>query len=458
MAGGKINVHNVGRLGVNVDASEVYKEDGELTQAQNAVPIDDGLGKRPGLVKVNAIAAAGSILGGVGVPLVLLTNEVGGTSLGAAPSRKIFWGRQEKDAGVSGMGEASLGWWTSTDKFATAATEISSGTPANPRGDQVEFAAASKQAGWHIGSPGAACVVKNRLIYAADGYSVGGAAPIRAFDGSVDQEIARITPGALTADTADGYGVMSMLAVNDNTVYLTVYRRSGGSAHGGFILSLNPSTGAIAELGTIALATDQIPYCLAWHMGRLWMGTRDNDGTGFTAGQIWWIRPGIDTAWTLDRTMAVGWGCSSLTSFQGQLFAGSICSSADDTVVEVRSSVGAWTTSLTITTAEASSFLGAVVFESNLYIAHHMLTSLATVIKKFDGSSWSTVFTGSGGAGVTERAMPSAFIDDTTVYFGGGGANIGAILLTSTDGSSWTNRTANLADVPALTAFGVLSI
>jgi hypothetical protein len=154
----------------------------------------------------------------------------------------------------------------------------------------------------------------------------------------------------------------------------------------------------------------------------------------------------------------VGRGCTSLTSFQGQLFAGSACGSADDTIVEVRSSVGAWTTSLTITTAEVSSFLGAVVFKGNFYIAHHGLTNLGTLIKKFDGSSWSTVFTGSGGSGVTERAMPSAFIDDTTVYFGGGGANVGAVLVTSTDGTSWTDRTANLSDVPALTAFGILAI
>ena len=455
----QISCYNLGSKGVNVDKTDVHLEDGELRAAQNAIPDaqghEGGVRKRPGLARFNSTVGAGSILGGVGVPLSLLANQVGGTSLAGGPTRTIYWGRQEKDAGVSGMGEASLGWWKSTDKFATAPTEISSATPSNPRGDQVEFAAPDKQRGWHIGSPGTACVVNNKLIYATDGYSVGGAAPIRSFDGVTDQEIARVTIGAEGADTADGYGVMSMLAVGE-TVYMTIYRRTGGSNAGGYVVSLNPSTGAIQELGTLTLTADHLPYCLAWHMGRLWMGSREENLTT-APGQVFWIRPGIDSAWTMDRTMAGGFGVSFLVSFQGQLFAGGICGT-DDPLIEVRSSLGVWSTSLTVVNAENSSFMGGVVFQGALYVCLHYLTSLATTIRKFDGTSWSTVFTGSGGAGVTERAMPSMWIDDTTIYAGGGGANIGAILLTSTDGSSWTNRTANLADVPALTAFGVLSL
>ena len=68
-----IKLYNFGAKGVNVDASDLHMEDGELRKAQNV--IHNLLGKmggitnRPGLTRFNASAAAGSVLGGIGVPL-----------------------------------------------------------------------------------------------------------------------------------------------------------------------------------------------------------------------------------------------------------------------------------------------------------------------------------------------------------------------------------------------------
>lgn len=444
----KINVY--AWKGVNVDRSPVHLEDGELTSAQNAVldvqGHEGGVRKRPGLARFNSSAGAGSIYGGVGVPLALLANAVGGTSLAGGATRKVFFGRQATDA----VGGASRGWWTSTDKFATAATVVEDGSPADPRSnDQVRRYIQGSDS-FHLGSPAASCVVRNRLIYASDGYTVGtNTAPIRAFDGTVDQEIARVTPGALTA-AVNSYGVLSMLAVGE-TVYMTVFSATDTSTtQTGVILSLNPSTGAIAEVGTISLTSRHVPYCLAWHMGRLWVGTQDHSAAG--PGKIYWIRPGIDTSWTLDRTMGSGTGCTSLTSFQGQLFAGGRYG-AVDALVEVRSSIGTWSTSLTIASASASNYLGAAVFEGNLYLSHYTPTGDVSLIKKFDGSSWSTVLSG------TSKPLTYAWIDDTHIYFGGAGDALDGALYTSPDGAAWTDRSANLTTgFMGLGAVGVLSL
>lgn len=68
-----IKLYNYGSQGVNVDASDLHMEDGELRKAQNVIHNvlgkEGGITNRDGLSRFNASAAAGSILGGIGVPL-----------------------------------------------------------------------------------------------------------------------------------------------------------------------------------------------------------------------------------------------------------------------------------------------------------------------------------------------------------------------------------------------------
>lgn len=70
---GKINVYNVGAEGVDVVDSPVHVADGALLSAQNAqlapVELEEGIRKRDGLAKYNAIAGAGTILAGFNVSL-----------------------------------------------------------------------------------------------------------------------------------------------------------------------------------------------------------------------------------------------------------------------------------------------------------------------------------------------------------------------------------------------------
>lgn len=69
----KLTVYSFGEKGVNVDKDPLVLENNELRQAQNAIPEPDGgLRNRDGLTKFNDSAAEGSILGGIGVPLINL--------------------------------------------------------------------------------------------------------------------------------------------------------------------------------------------------------------------------------------------------------------------------------------------------------------------------------------------------------------------------------------------------
>lgn len=68
-----LTVYDLGKDGVNVDKSDLHMQDSELRQAQNAIhdPLGTmgGIKNRPGLTKFNSVAAAGSVVGGIGVPL-----------------------------------------------------------------------------------------------------------------------------------------------------------------------------------------------------------------------------------------------------------------------------------------------------------------------------------------------------------------------------------------------------
>ena len=65
-------INGLGLKGVNVDLSPLHLDDLHLRKAQNAISdplgVEVGITKRPGLIKFNSSAAAGSILGGIGVP------------------------------------------------------------------------------------------------------------------------------------------------------------------------------------------------------------------------------------------------------------------------------------------------------------------------------------------------------------------------------------------------------
>jgi hypothetical protein len=87
----KLSVKDLGLHGVNVDKDPLELADGECRQLQNAIhePLGNnaGLSNRPGLIAFNLTGLAGSVLGGIAVPLINLSES--GTTLlyiGRAPT------------------------------------------------------------------------------------------------------------------------------------------------------------------------------------------------------------------------------------------------------------------------------------------------------------------------------------------------------------------------------------
>jgi hypothetical protein len=229
-------------------------------------------------------------------------------------------------------------------------------------------------------------------------------------------------------------------------LYLTVIdQNDSDQLVGGRVMSLDPSTGALVQIGnhfvTRASGADTIPYALAWHAGRLWCGVLNRQDSD-PAGAVYFFRPGIDTTWTLDRTAAItnSVGVAFLVSYKGQLFAGHRDGSTNG-IVEVRSSIGAWTASLTIAD---QTFFNAIVFQDALYTTSHNVTTNESYIRKFDGTTWTLVHTTT--TGVEEKALPMCWESKGVLFFGGGGNDSGeAALVSSPDGAVWTSRTASLS-------------
>lgn len=350
------------------------------------------------------------------------------------------------------------GWYASTAAYGGDVLVLNSTSRPAPSRKWTDISAwATSNTAMLGGSPGSACVVNNRLIYAADGYTVGTHyPPIRVFDGSFDRELCRLPP--TTTDTIPK-AIMSMLAAN-GTVYLSTFDLgTSNTTWVGRVFSLDLASGALTPLGA-PFAAGEMPYALCWHMGRLWCGTNNGIGTG---GKVYYFRPGIDTAWTADYTLStssVG-GAVSMCSYAGKLYVGTDNAAASRGKVLVRSSLGAYTTSQTGTGGTAvvnNGYISMAVFGSNLYAAYwnNDATAIAKV-EKFDGTTWSTSYTGVSG---TLRPFISLVVDDGYLFAIGGGFGLTGVILSTPDGTTWTNLTALLpeSNKTLLPAHGVLVI
>lgn len=333
------------------------------------------------------------------------------------------------------------GWFQSTDKFASSANLVIGDIPNNPR-DWTEIASfATGNAGMLGGFPGTGVNFRNHFIYADGGYTVGTDSPtLRIFDGLSDRTIATLP------NTSAGVipkAIMSMVLVGE-TIYLsTLDSGSNDTDFAGRVFSFEPLTGTMTQIGA-DFTGGEVPYALCWHMNRIWCGT--NQGSGVT-GKIYFFRPGIDAAWTTDYTLStssVG-GCCSLASYKGQLFVGTDNAAGSFAKVLVRDSLGAYTTSLTATGGTAkvnNGFLSMIVFNDNLYATYwNEDTTAVAKIYKYDNTSWTTAYTGAAG---TLRPFVSLYVTDGTMIVVGGGRTLTSVVLTTANGTSYTDRTTSL--------------
>lgn len=376
----------------------------------------------------------------------------------------FFYGGVYYPAGTSfpfaaGVTPTDTGWWLSVDNvYAGAAQVVNAGVPRDPRSYHEITTFATGSAAWLGGFPGPCCVLNNHLVYAKGGYTAGTDSPtIHIFDGTFDRELLRLP------NTSAGVvpkGVMTMLAAN-GTIYLSTFDTGTDSTSWvGRVFSLDVEAATLTPIGA-AFTTGHIPYALAWHAGRLWCGTHRQSSAA--TGKIYWFRPGIDTAWTEDRDLTTDGmaGVSSMLDFQGNLYIGTTAPALSFAKVLKRDSLGAYTTSTTASGGAAASNNGVLAlaeFSSKLYASFwNADTPNISKIYKFDGSSWSTSYTGSSGTLKPFVGFPT---DNSVLLAIGGGAGYQAALVSTPDGITWSDRSAFLSQgTPTsvgLPAFGVV--
>lgn len=466
--GGTLTVYNLGKLGVEVDKSPIHREDGELTKAQNAIrdPLgsDGGLRKRPGLTKVNAIAAAGSIAGMSRVPLV------------KPSTRHLLAGRYVNDT--------TTGWNTSTDGFATSVTTggpdgyAATAAPRSPDKVWTNLANSDNRQYQFVGNP--SVTYRNRFYYAGNDYTVGTTAPtIHVWDGVRDVILARI-PNSPDTGASQASAILNMIAAN-GYIYLTTY--DGGSYAGNTVKArvfrLEPETGQLIQMGQrfpITADTSRVPYTLAWWNGRLWVRTYTG---GVTAtAKTYHLREYSTTysEWTLDNTSAGSRTTSCMMSYHGQLYMGCLNDAGGAPIVETRNTTGSYSTSRTVALNEGGSvptmsdfgsyngFGTMVVFEDALYATYFNRNAADTNryarIYKYNGTSWTIPFYPAANAS-TAVPFSAALVHNGTLYLlsspaWDGSGNTANIILSTTDGATWTDVSSALDNV-SCSALGVIT-
>lgn len=413
---GKLNVFGLGSLGVNVDKNPLNLEDGELVKAQNTIHDPSGsmggIRKRKGLTKVNSVAAAGAVKGAIGVPISIGT--AGNDIPAVAPNSRLFIQARR-------ITTTTAGWNTSTDAWTTSPTTggpsgyDASATPRVPdylwpgmaeSGDTQGHTRAA-----YSGRPG--CMYNNRFYYAGNDYTYQVSNPtIRMFDGVQDFLLGRVPSRGTTIAEA----VIDMIVGGDGLIYFTTFDSGVSSANTmkTRVFQLDPESGAITQVGSafpISPEATRVASPICWHQGRIWTRTI-GAGIAAVSQKVYYLRPGIDTDWTLEATEAFESGVV-LASFQGQMFQGTRVDAANAARIRVRSPLGVYSTSLTVALNEGGSvpvipssfgygnhFGSAAVFNGNLYASWYdgQATSTTTVgdrymrIYKYTGSAWSVVF------------------------------------------------------------------
>jgi hypothetical protein len=392
----KINIFNLGEKGVVNAKDAVHVVDGELLQSQNAIANnpDEGLGgleKRGGMSKLNSSPLTGSVQSLVNVPL---EDPVSGFG------EWIY--APHLGSGVQFFcSSAAYDFFISNGPGLLSGSDPAPGLPSEGVRQYNSKLSAAFAANSHYRSTGAA-YHNNRIFYAADNYVQGtDAPPIRCFTGTKDFEVARI-PDWFNAGTRTPCNAIIGVSAFDNYVYIRTWDGGTTPNYQGRVFRLNPDTGTLLQIGNAfgnqaGENAGGMPFAIAGWNGRLWVGTNNNEAA--PAGKVYWIRPGIDTTWTLDHTCAANQGnVISMSGYSGtgNLYVGTDgVGGAAAALVLQRTPAGVWSTSDTgLQTATRNRYDVLQEHEGNLY-AHYTNPGVAwavntQVIRKFNGTAWST--------------------------------------------------------------------
>lgn len=383
------------------------------------------------------------------------------------------------------IGDSSGAWWLTLNDTCTENVDNSpviSDTKilVHPTGTIADTGTAL--AGWHTGESveeyGWQVTVMDGVMYYAGSYTVGTDSPtLRAYDGYTDRVVLRIPKNPTVSATAEAKGIVNVIGNNGRLYIATLDGGTNGASGGtiqGSVYEFDPSTGYLARLGA-TFPTGHLPYSLLWAYGRLWCGTGINQASDVTPARVYYIRPGIDTAWTLDQTFAAQEDiCEALAVFKGLIYAAvnnNLDTGGQTARVYVRSTAGAWSNSDTGTTEAhagiyGNGYMDLLVWPPEngpvtsptpaLFAVRRNITGDAArgAIRKFNGSSWSTVHTFAqqtynNGYLASSYTQSSSSLKPTIWLAGGSG-----LLPNSTDGTTWTDRWAQVTGVTSASLHG----
>ena len=392
---GKIDIYNLGQLGVNVDADDIHLKDGELRESQNfQLDPAGGLGgirRRDGMTALNSSALAGDVTGVIALPL---TNQ-------AALARKFYIPYNDNNVG-------SNTWRTSTD--GTTWTSVTTG--AKPQQDEDLGAV-----GLLLG--GAALrwtTLENKIYFPGHAYKTTSTNPtVDVFDGTTSAVLAQIPPNPNTATTTP-IGIFSIVPYSKTQLLVSTFDSTTGNGRSR-VMILDIQTGSLAQLGPETDIQSMIlqPFVIA---GRVWIGTYNNGGSA--ASTVRWIRPG-DPTWTTDHTTSTALGyCYGMTSFLGNIYAGFGADAGTSAVIKQRTSDGVWSTVHTSDGTGASNYCGPLITSKDGLTAYAYRWSVSggaapigRVLKSTDGASWTQDYDAGGVAGESQSGQPILDPDDS---------------------------------------------
>jgi hypothetical protein len=232
-------------------------------------------------------------------------------------------------------------------------------------------------------------------------------------------------------------------------IWLCVFDPGGVAPdHKGRVLTFDPENGTMALVGNrfgngTGENTGGMPYCLRSFGGRIFCGTMGVAGN--PAGKVYSILAGVDTTWTLDRALAVDDGYPmDLLEHKGVLYMSVSCDSSGTARVDARTGAGVWSASFTAPATNAAYCGPLIEFDGNLYTCFFGPNggTKYCLVKKFDGTSWSTDKDINADYAVTTYAPAAPFVYRNALYWPffeiGGIDHLSGFLLKRTTAGVWS--------------------
>ncbi len=486
-----ITIRAMGASGVNVDTDPLLLSDSELRDSQNLYQKTSdaqagGLRNRPGFTTFIAGQLSGPVLGGIGMAVKQVARATGagpggtggtgpgdggppggtgpgtsGPGPGTGPwtppgprfggARLVVVGRGTFSNAVTQRGDS---WFINSENWADTAI-VNSG-PASGTGPNVHIF--NPDAGPPDIAAGPAGAVLGGYLYYAAGIntSTGNQRPqIRRTNGFLDEKV--VTVPRNSGSTGTDQTINQMHAAEDGNIWFTEMTR--GAANKSRLFKLNPNTKALTAATLTSYDATQVGsgaalYALGSYNGRIIVGTYSDAATGTAV--LWPVLPtasggiedlgigslsfgppperNIGCIQNFDQTLYVGTGLASTTGITGSsnIYQMSI------------TATGTWTATSVVTGsatgASGNYFPSMCVFKSKLYATYYN-PGLVSIVYQYDGTTWTGVQTLNTGS--ARRLF--LFVDKDTLYsVGPGNDSTGApAMYSTTNGTSWTTRTAN---------------